>query len=55
MLTVIPVTEIEVQRVVVTFIDDNSFYTNSNKIEEKIHEILSLYTKLYKDTGSKVE
>ena len=43
------------QRLVVAYIDDTSFYTGRDNYEIKIQNIIDIYTALYKATGGLIE
>ena len=54
-ITIAPIIEKEVQRAAIAFIDNASFCTNGENIEEKMQEIMKVHTRLYEAIGSKVE
>jgi hypothetical protein len=54
-ITSLLITEEEIQRVVLAFVDDTSFYTNSGNMENNMREIIRIYTRLYKAIEGKVE
>ena len=54
-ITIVLIIEEEVQRAAVAFVNDTSFYSNRRNIENKIQEILQVYTRLYEATSGRVE
>ena len=50
-----PISNNNIQRSAVAFVDDTSFYTAGEDFEIKMQQILDYYTELYKATGGLVE
>ena len=51
----IPISNSNVQRSAVAFVDDTSFYTAGEDFKIKMQQILDCYTELYEATGELVE
>jgi len=51
----VPILQKTLQRIVVTFVDNTNFSSNSPKFQNNIQHIISKCTKLYKATSGLVE
>ena len=54
-VTRLPISLEEFIRCAIAFVDDTDFYTNDKEFKEKMQRVMDMYTKLYEETGGKIQ